>query len=103
VLTFIRSILDQSYTWAQGGHVPAWLPVADSTRHKDRKPQWNYAAAPDAAAINPPGWYSGSGSNFEIVTGSAIGSVMSGQAEPQAAVRVMRTGLLQYADTPSPM
>ncbi len=102
-LTLIRSLLDQSLTWAEGGHVPSWLPVAESPTYRKLKPQSNYAAATDAAVIDPPGWYSGSGSNFGIVTGSAVGSVLSGQAEPQAAVRAMRSDLQQYADTPSPV
>jgi multiple sugar transport system substrate-binding protein len=102
-LTFIRSILDQSLTWAKGGHVPAWLPVAQSQEYKQLKPQSNYAAAAPAAVLDPPAWYSGSGSNFEIVTGSAIATVRSGQQPPEAAVKAMRSGLQTYADTPSPV
>ena len=48
-LLFIRSILDQSKTWAEGGHVPAWLPFRDSAEYKAMTPQSNYAAAADAA------------------------------------------------------
>jgi multiple sugar transport system substrate-binding protein len=102
-LTFIRSILDQSLTWAQGGHIPAWLPVAESAEYKQLKPQSNYAAAAAAAVIDPPAWYSGSGSNFEIVMGSAIGTVRSGQQPPEAAVRAMHSGLQTYATTPPPV
>jgi multiple sugar transport system substrate-binding protein len=102
-LLFIRSLLDQSLTWAQGGHVPAWLPVQDSAEYKKLKPQSNYAAAADAAAVNPPAWYSGSGSNFEIVTGSAVATVRAGQAQPEQAVQQMISGLQGFADTPSPV
>jgi multiple sugar transport system substrate-binding protein len=102
-LTFIRSILDQSLTWAQGGHVPAWLPVAQSAEYKQLKPQSNYAAAAAAAVLDPPAWYSGSGSNFEIITGSAIATVRTGQSPPQAAVAAMRSGLQTYAKTPPPV
>jgi multiple sugar transport system substrate-binding protein len=102
-LTLIRSLLDQSLTWAEGGHVPSWQPVADSPKYRQLKPQSNYAAAPDAAVIDPAGWYSGSGSNFEVISGSAVGSVLSGQAEPKAALQAMRSGLERYADTPSPI
>jgi multiple sugar transport system substrate-binding protein len=102
-LTFIRSILDQSLTWAQGGHVPAWLPVFDSAEYKKLKPQSNYAAAAPAAVYDPPAWYSGSGSNFEIVTGSAIATVRAGQKAPEAALGDMRSGLDTYAKTPSPV
>ena len=29
-MTFVKSMLDQSMTWAQGGHIPAYLPTFDS-------------------------------------------------------------------------
>jgi multiple sugar transport system substrate-binding protein len=102
-LTFIRSILDQSLTWAQGGHIPAWLPVAESAEYKKLKPQSNYAAAASAAVYDPAAWYSGSGSNFEIVTGSAIATVRAGQKPPDAAVSALHSGLETYATTPSPV
>jgi len=102
-LTFIRSILDQSFTWAQGGHIPAWLPVRDSAQYKQLKPQSNYAAAAQGAVYDPSAWYSGSGSDFENVTGSAIATVRAGQASPQAALDGMRSGLEVYANTPPPV
>jgi multiple sugar transport system substrate-binding protein len=102
-LTFIRSILDQSLTWAKGGHIPAWQPVAQSAEYKQLKPQSNYAAAAQAAAYDPPAWYSGSGSNFEIITGSAIASVRAGQKPPEPALQSMISGLQTYAKTPSPV
>ncbi len=101
-LTLIRSLLDQSLTWAEGGHVPAWLPVKDSAEYKNLRPQSNYASAADAAVLDPPAWYSGSGSNFEIVVGSAVATVRSGQAEPAAALERMRQDLQVLADTPPP-
>jgi multiple sugar transport system substrate-binding protein len=102
-LRFIRSMLDQSQTWAEGGHVPTWLPFRDSPEFAKLTPQANYAAAAEAAAYDPEGWYSGSGSNFEIITGSAIGAVMSGQQSPEAALSQMRTSLGKLAATPSPI
>ena len=99
-LGFIRSMLDQSDTWAEGGHVPAWLPYADSAAFKKLTPQSDYAAAADAAVYDPDGWYSGSGSNFEIIIGSAIGSVQSGQLTPEAALAQMRSKLSTLARPP---
>jgi multiple sugar transport system substrate-binding protein len=101
-LTLIRSLLDQSLTWAEGGHVPAWLPVKDSDEYKKLQPQSNYAAAGDAAVLDPPAWYSGSGSNFEIVMGSAIATVRAGQASPDAAISQMHSQLQTFADTEPP-
>ncbi len=94
-LGFVKSMLDQSLTWAQGGHVPAWQPFATSDEYKKLTPQSNYAAAADAAVYDPPGWYSGSGSNFETVMGASIGARRGGpavrrrrhRADPLQAVR----------------
>jgi multiple sugar transport system substrate-binding protein len=102
-LHFIKSLLDQSMTWAEGGHVPAWQPTAQSEAYKKLTPQSNYAAAADAAVYDQPGWYSGSGSNFEIVMGSAIGGVEAGQLTPEAAIAQIRSQLTALANTPSPL
>ncbi|MEN3357687.1 MAG: multiple sugar transport system substrate-binding protein [Mycobacteriales bacterium] len=102
-LGFVRSMLDQSKTWAEGGHVPAWLPFRDSDEYKQMTPQSDYAAAADAAVYDPDGWYSGSGSGFEIVTGSAIGSVLSGQLAPGSALRQIHTKLGDLAATAPPI
>jgi multiple sugar transport system substrate-binding protein len=102
-LGFIKSMLDQSLTWAQGGHIPAWQPVVQSDAFKKLTPQSNYAAAADAAAYDPPGWYSGSGSDFENVMGSAIGAVEAGQLSPDAAITQIRSKLSALASTPSPV
>ena len=91
----IKSFLDQSKTWAEGGHVPAWVPFRDSAEYKAMTPQSNYAAAAAGAAYDPEGWYSGSGSN--------IATVLSGQQEPDAALAQMRTQLTALADTASPI
>jgi multiple sugar transport system substrate-binding protein len=102
-LHFVRSMLDQSKTWAEGGHVPAWLPFRNSPDYQQMTPQSDYAAAADAAAYDPEGWYSGSGSNFENVTGSAVGTVLGGQSTPRSALDQLRTKLDGLAATTSPI
>ena len=32
-MTFIKSMLDQSLTWAKGGHIPAYLPTVNSPEY----------------------------------------------------------------------
>lgn len=100
---FIKTLLGQSMTWAQGGHIPAYLPVFDSQAYKALEPQHSYASAAANAVYDAPAWYSGSGSNFENIVGAQIGLVQQGLATPQAALRQMRSQLLQYANTPSPL
>jgi multiple sugar transport system substrate-binding protein len=102
-LGFVRSMLDQSLTWAQGGHVPSWQPFADSDAYRKLTPQSNYAAAANAAVYDPPGWYSGSGSNFEIIMGSSIGAVEAGQLTVDEAIAQIRSKLSVLANTPPPV
>ncbi len=102
-LEFVASMLNQSKTWAEGGHVPSYRPFLETPEFRDLKPQSNYAAAAEAAAYDAEGWYSGSGSSFEIVTGSSIGAVITGQSTPAAALARMRSALSDLARTPSPI
>jgi multiple sugar transport system substrate-binding protein len=101
-LTFIRSMLDQSATWAAGGHIPAWLPYRNSTAYAKLTPQSNYASAADAAVYDPDAWYSGSGSDFEIICGGTIGAVMGGLSSPSAGLAQMKSKLTTLANTQPP-
>lgn len=89
-LTMIRTLLGQSLTWAEGGHIPAWLPVRDSPAYAKLKPQSNYSSVANRAVYDPPAWYSGSGSDMENYAGGAIGNLMLGSMSPQAAYAEMR-------------
>ncbi len=100
---FIKSMLDQSYTWAQGGHVPAYLPLRDSAKYKALEPQADYASAAEHAAYDPEAWYSGSGSTFETIVGAEIGLVQQGDVKPAAALQSIADQLAVYTRTPSPL
>jgi multiple sugar transport system substrate-binding protein len=100
---FIKSMLDQSYTWAQGGHVPAYLPLRDSQKYKDLEPQADYAKAADNAAYDPTAWYSGSGSTFETIVGSQFALVQQGASSPDGALKSASDQLQTYLKTPSPL
>jgi multiple sugar transport system substrate-binding protein len=102
-LTFVRSLLDSSYVWAEGGHIPAWLPTRDSGRYRRLEPQADYANAVQGAAYDPPAWYSGAGSDLETVAGGAIGLLLGGSATPAATVARLRSGLAALASRPSPL
>ncbi len=100
---FIRSLLDHSVTWAKGGHVPAWLPVQRSKAFTSLSPQANYVQAAYNARYDPDAWYTGAGSDFQILMGSAVGGVQSGGSNPGSAVKSMRSGLKRYTQTPPPV
>jgi multiple sugar transport system substrate-binding protein len=103
IFGFIRSMLDQGITWGEGGHIPTWLPVQESEEYRAIKPQSNYADVAESAVYDPPAWFSGSGSNFEAVTGSALGGVLAGRTTPEAAVEQMKRGVSKLARTASPL
>jgi multiple sugar transport system substrate-binding protein len=90
VLTMIRTLLGQSLTWAEGGHIPAWLPARSTAAYKRLKPQSNYQSVADHAVYDPDAWYSGSGSDMENYAGAAIGTLMEGSLAPRAAFQEMR-------------
>ena len=103
IFVFIRSLLDQSSTWAQGGHIPAWLPFQKSAAYDKLKPASNYKSVANYARYDDTAWYSGSGSDFENIMGFAIGAVVRGQMSPAAAISDMRSRLARYANTTSPV
>jgi multiple sugar transport system substrate-binding protein len=102
-LAFIRGMLDQSLAWAAGGHVPTWLPTANSPEYHQLRPQSNYADVIDAVVYDPDGWYAGSGSDLTNVIGAQVAAVEAGQLSPQAAVASMRAQLEKLAAMPSPI
>jgi multiple sugar transport system substrate-binding protein len=99
----IRSLLDQSLTWAQGGHVPAWRPVQESRAFQELQPQANYVQAAYTAQYDPDAWYTGAASPFQVLMGSAAGGVLGGTTNVRDAVASMRSGLDRYTTTLPPV
>ncbi|BDZ49506.1 sugar ABC transporter substrate-binding protein [Frondihabitans sucicola] len=102
-MNFIKSMLEQSYTWAQGGHVPAYLPTLDSDKYKKLEPQADYASAAKYAVYDDPAWYGGSGSTFENTVGAQLGLVQQLAITPQGALSAIKQQLKVYLNTPSPL
>jgi multiple sugar transport system substrate-binding protein len=100
---FVKSLLDQSATWAEGGHVPAWLPVQNSKEFLQLKPQSNYTEAAFNAVYDPPGWYTGAGSDFQTAMGSVIASVLTGGTDPKGGVDAMTTSLKTFSTARPPV
>ncbi|WP_245179292.1 extracellular solute-binding protein [Streptomyces montanisoli] len=100
---FIKSLLDHSATWAQGGHVPAWLPVQRSKAFLDQSPQRNYVQAAFNAQYDPVAWYTGAGSDFQNTVGGTIIEVLAGRLGPRSAVAAMRTDLKRYTTARPPV
>jgi multiple sugar transport system substrate-binding protein len=92
-LEFISFMLKDSYTWSQGGHIPAYLPVTESAQFKSLKPQSNYASVAADVVVDPNAWFSGSGSEMENQTGTIFAPVLNGNATVQQGLRQFRAAI----------
>ena len=102
-VSFIKGLLDQSSIWADGGHVPAWLPVQKSKEFLQLKPQSNYTEAAFNAVYDPEAWYTGAGSDFQTAMGSVIASVLTGGTDPKGGVDAMTTSLKTFSTARPPV
>jgi len=102
-LHFIKGLLDNSLTWADGGHVPAWLPVQTSAAFVALKPQSNYVQAAFNAVYDPVAWYTGAGSDFQNSMGAVISSVLSGATSPKGGVTEMTASLSTFSTARPPL
>lgn len=103
-LEFISFMLNQGgQTWAQGGHIPAYLPVATSDGYKNLKPQSNYASVAGDVVVDPIAWFSGSGSDLETQAGGAFQPVLEGLATPKQGVAQFRAAMEKFLKIPAPV
>ena len=100
---FIAGMLKQSYTWAKGGHIPAYLPVAESTQYKALKPQSNYAPDAAVAVLDPAAWFSGAGSQFETVAQNSFEGALTGQTAVPQSLQLFRSSVQRLLDQPVPL
>jgi multiple sugar transport system substrate-binding protein len=100
---FIKSLLDNSATWAHGGHVPAWLPTQRSKAFLDQSPQRNYVQAAFDAVYDPVAWYTGAGSDFQNTVGATVIEVIAGRLSPKSAVSQLRSDLKRYTTARPPV
>ena len=101
-LKFISFILNDSFTWSQGGHIPAFLPTAESDNYKNLKPQSNYASVAGDVVVDPIAWFSGSGSELENDAGGAFQPVMAGLSTPAQGVKQFRAAVLKLLSVKLP-
>ncbi|MER6976841.1 extracellular solute-binding protein [Streptomyces carpinensis] len=100
---FIKSLLDNSAVWAEGGHIPAWLPTQRSKAFLDQSPQRNYVQAAFDAQYDPEAWYTGAGSDFQSVVGGTIIEAIAGRLSPKGAVSSLRSDLKRYTTARPPV
>lgn len=101
-IKFVSELLKSSYIWAQGGHIPTYLPVATSSEYKQLAPQSHYAAEASNVAYDPPVWFAGAASELENQAGAAFQSVITQQKTPKQGIQQFRAAMLKQLQTPKP-
>lgn len=83
--TVVADLLKSSFSWAEAGHIPAYLPITEDPEYAQLTPQAEYSAAADHLVYDPVAWFTGSGSNFVQQFGQIVGSaIVSGSGYDQA-------------------
>ena len=95
-------MMKNSFIWAQGGHIPAYLPMLESAEYRDLTPQSNYAGVADDVVLDPNAWFCGSGSDMEVQASMPMREAMAGSIEPKEAVDQIRASMQELVDTPKP-
>ena len=77
--------------------------MLNSERYRKLKPQSHYASAAEKTVVDPPVWFSGSGSDLENEAWGAFLGVMTGGAKPQAGLDQFQAAMQQFLDKPKPV
>ena len=86
VLAFTAYVSRHSMGWAEGGHVPAYRPVAESAEARALMPNALYADAARNVVYDPDGWYMGAAGPVEAMASKFMPGALSGQLTPIEAM-----------------
>jgi multiple sugar transport system substrate-binding protein len=86
VLRFVAYVSRHSMGWAEGGHIPAYRPVAESAAARTLMPNAMYAAAATRVVYDPDGWYMGAAGPLEAIASKFLPAALSNQLTPAEAL-----------------
>ena len=102
VLAFMRYVGRHSMGWAQGGHVPAYRPVAESREALALMPNALYAAAARNVIYDPDGWYMGAAGPVQAMASKFLPAALSGQLTPAQALGMFEKEASRLLRKPPP-
>lgn len=91
VLRFIAFVSRNSLGWAEGGHVPAYRPAAESPAARALMPNRLYADVPRSVIYDPDAWYMGAAGPLEAMASKYLPAALSSQLTPAQALRMFET------------
>ncbi|MEW6022148.1 MAG: extracellular solute-binding protein [Pseudomonadota bacterium] len=95
VLAFMAYVSRHSMGWAEGGHVPAYRPVAESLEARALMPNAMYAEAANNVVYDPDGWYMGAAGPVESMASKFMPGALSGQLTPAEALTMFEKEALR--------
>ncbi len=91
VMRFIAFVSKHSLTWAEGGHVLAYRPVAESPAALALMPNRLYADVARSVIYAPDAWYMGAAGPLEAMASKYLPAALSSQLTPAQALRMFET------------
>jgi multiple sugar transport system substrate-binding protein len=86
VLAFAAFVSRNSLGWAEGGHIPAYRPVAESAQARALMPNAMYAQAARNVVYDPDGWYLGAAGPLQAMASKFLPAALSRQLTPAQAL-----------------
>lgn len=96
-------VKNRSLIWAEGGHIPAFMPVLSTPQYQKLMPQRDYAEASKIVALDPEVWFAGAGSDFQARMCDAMAPTFQGQRTAKQGVDTMLTQLDRLLKAPQPV
>ncbi|SFD71436.1 extracellular solute-binding protein [Massilia yuzhufengensis] len=91
VMRFVSFVSKHSFGWAEGGHVLAYRPVAESPAVQALMPNRLYAQVPRNVIYDPDAWYMGAAGPLEAMASKFLPAALSSQLTPAQALRMFET------------
>jgi len=98
VLEIISWMNENSLSWADAGHIPAYSPTRDSEEFKTMQPNATYSVLADTAVFDPKSVLAGVASPVYDAVANYISPAMNGELDPQEAIEEMKADLQDQAD-----
>lgn len=102
-IEYIASMLKNSVTWAGGGHIPAYQPVAESEEFDALHPQSEYRDAVADIVFEPEGWFSGSAGRLQDELNGPLSTLHTGTQTPEEVLTDVKERLRVLLQIPAPV
>ncbi|AXK31591.1 extracellular solute-binding protein [Streptomyces armeniacus] len=98
----VAELFKASFTWAEAGHIPGYLPVVRSRAYGKLSPQSDYAKSAETPALDPPAWFFGAGTDVQSQMSQALQSALGGGTSADETVDRMTDAVEFSLGKPNP-